>query len=333
MNEGNQKSFSALRDTVRRIRKRNQQLLKRIDRKGDVWNIDGHTAQTNDKYDNSYEATFADFFIYRYSTMFGNIPQDIRENMPMPSYLDWQSLPKNFDELISKRKNSGRSTIIADFFGGGYFLQNWEDVDAMIAMRYEDIDEKLIERQSRCVNRSEEIRFFVRNSNRLNPLQLLQHYTKLSEADNRHVITGDIFSNDAYRKLKDILQSLDLVGEQKIDVAVDRPMGGFYENNLLPKKDNPVERKTMHEDAAKYFFMQLDRIYRLVSSDSGMIFTEIPDIKAHKAVEKLVAKLRETRGIKVMVTVSTAEFSINRGRIGLVILKESSAPERLPYDI
>ena len=155
---------------------------------------------------------------------------------------------KTFDKLTSYlREKLNRKPNVVDLMGGAYFLDFPENVGSLVGIRIHDKDTDFLE---------------VSKKSKSERAWLLE---KIIQSPNRRVIEADILTNAGWRVIKG--ENLPLA-----DLVVCRPGGPFdVEHATVSRFDNPAIYAGLYTSLFR-------RMLKLVNKESGVVFTEIPDI-------------------------------------------------------
>lgn len=184
---------------------------------------------------------------------------------------------------INARKSAGKSTHVFCFFGSGDFITDMSSVDSLSAFRLSD-DAPESDKQTRPAN------IFV--------------------------LPGNLYSPHFWKK--DVSEHMANNGIPAIDMAVCRPADPFSHLYL----DVLYQNYTIFNIRTylSIYYPLLQRLYRLISSDDGEIFTQIPLIGLTKELVELWVNELNVTGVKAQNHLANV----------LHIIKTPNSPRDLP---
>ena len=213
---------------------------------------------------------------------------------------------QTFGDLVKIRPNGERAVM--DLFGGGYFIPDLDCVEHMIGVRLQNVDQMYLqsyEEGSEWQSRYKDMRV------------TLQY---LMESPKRTVIEANL-----YRRKSDLLvrEEMKRRNIKSFGVIVARPEAGIFGRKLLGQFHD-----TNVSSLGNVFLPILDRAYRLLSFNNGVLYTQIPDFQNDMVLEELKEFLSCIPGISVnfvdveLRTTLSVPFS-------MCLLKSNEAPKSL----
>jgi hypothetical protein len=176
---------------------------------------------------------------------------------------------KSFQEFVGKKSRELKRDIkVLDLFGGAYFLVDLAHVSKIVGVRLKDIDRVLYQKFEFMLDELEEL-----------PQPLREEYNLLVNPK-RVVVEGDLYEGATWRKLRE--QSLHTGAA--FDLIVCRPEGPFGEAHLSPNVNKVVDGGLAKEEI---FVSLLNRTLELLSTEGGMLFTQIPKLKANPEIFRI----------------------------------------------
>jgi len=200
--------------------------------------------------------------------------------------------PETFSEWIRNRKQKGLSVHIADFFGSAVFLNDLSDVDSLTGVRLFHLE----------------------------PKDLPPGYPSQKWQE----ITGDLYSSATWRNLR---KNLAIRQIPAFDLVVARPCGGTA-MGYLSRRGNPQFRELF---LAAHWIL-INRAYALLSSDSGEMYLEIPEIiwRRSATYQAWIVKLKSERTLEIKSVFSSILTRVRYPSGMLRIRKLPGSPVELP---
>ncbi len=169
---------------------------------------------------------------------------------------------QNFQELIDKRAIETRQNLhVLDLFGGAYFLSDLTHVTKLVGVRLKNIDEAVL---TNCREKYEETQL-------TRELDILNELTELTNNPKRTVIEGNLYKGKTWNKLKK--ENMENSGKG-FDIIICRPEAPFRDSTVLNWE------KISDDGIAKeeIFVGLLERTLELLSTNDGLLFTQIPSL-------------------------------------------------------
>lgn len=166
-----------------------------------------------------------------------------------------------FDELVvTIGQKLGRKPNVIDLMGGAYFLSAPENTTTLTGIRIHDKDQDFYNGYQQS------------DSNRFD------QFRQIVNSPNRKIIEADILSNKGWQKIK-------LAKLAPADLLVCRPMGPFdIWKTLVDDNDDPIIYGGL-------FSSLFQRMLTLVDHETGIVFTEIPDMFTDKSIAHFFAEV------------------------------------------
>lgn len=153
-----------------------------------------------------------------------------------------------FDSLVvALSEKLGRKPHVIDLMGGAYFLNSPENTASLTGIRVHDKDSDFLEYKGGADDQEGQL------------------YRKIIGCPNRRIIEADILSNAGWNTIY----------QQKLppsDLLVCRPIGPFDCSHAI---GDPLDDPTSYFGLYASLFR---RMITLVNQNTGIVFTEIPDI-------------------------------------------------------
>lgn len=214
----------------------------------------------------------------------------------------------SFEDLLRHDKAAGIPAEVLDLFGGGFFIEDQEIVDGMVAARLKDLDKYMLFVNEQA---AEGTRYEPAKRGYRKKIDLIKKYR---DWDKRTVVEGDLYDDSTWQKIKETKQ---YQAHEGFSLVICRPWGAFEDTD-------EVTPENITTFMGKYFKL-LSNAYS-VTGNRGSIYTQIPlSVQDREEYLYLEHSLRNTPGISASGRVTEAPYA---GRI-LRITKTDSAPRTL----
>lgn len=219
---------------------------------------------------------------------------------------------ETFLSFLESRKAEGKTANVLDLFGSGWFISDPYKVGNVIGFRLTDSVTSIVAGIATMISSVTSLDEKIKLAYAGETIQ------RFEEAQNAFTLVGNAYSLSDWKLLKQVMDEREI---NFFDLIVAKPEGAFMPRAIT--KNGP-ELIGKNVDAYKSFFLRLlDRAYRYLSNDGGVLVFQIPGFALEDFTDHVMPVLTNA-GVEVHYVDYT-----NHGHGGAILRKNADSPANI----